>query len=229
MHSNITKSILTKIIGLIFLLIAYCLFMYFPTSNLFYIAVRIILIYFMLYHSIMLLFYDLIQKNKLADYIFSNVLYFPINIVYMYQHYSAPIIAVIMFGSLYFIPSFIVINLATKYEFININGLSILYTLNLLSVFTFAYYSNKIMQLTIMSFDVRFLKTLLIKLTNQKTTRYYTYVFMTTIYVSYNILNFSSLNLPSLELLNSIKEVFVTFVAIDTLIQLRKQKRDSSI
>lgn len=228
MPKNLIKFISAKFIGIIFLLIGVYLFKAFPTSNLFFLIVKILLMYFAFYHAAMFLIYDLIQKNKIADYIFSTILAFPVKFVYMYQHYSAPFTAFIMFGLLYFVPSFLVINLKIQSDFIYNNSLSIMYILNLISIIIFAYKSNKVMNISIMSFDVRFLKKHLIKFTDQKTTRYYTYLFMTTIYVIFNILNFSSLNFTSLDVLNSIKEVFVTFVAIDTLLQIRKHKRNSS-
>lgn len=156
MPNNLTKFILAKIVGIIFLLIGYYLFKAFPTSNLFYLIVKFLFIYFILYHAVILLMYDLIQKNKIADCILSTILYFPINFVYLHQHYSAPFTAFIMFGLLYFVPSYIVVNLKTQSIFINNNSLSILYVLNLISVIIFAYKSNKVMNLTIMSFDVKF-------------------------------------------------------------------------
>ncbi len=84
-----------------------------------------------------------------------------------------------------------------------------------------------------MGFLINILKTKLFmnylhNYTNVALTRIYTYVIMITVYISYNFFTFSNINLNFLPLgmLNITKEVFVTFVAIDSLIQITLNKQE---
>lgn len=100
----------------------------------------------------------------------------------------------------------------------------IVYILSLLSVFFFAYKSNVLMKFAIKMFKTRLFKHYLYSITSIQLTRMYTYIIMVVVYILYNFFNLSNINLPFIpfETLNVIKEVFITFVAIDSLIQTSK-------
>src|SRR5699024_5124149 len=98
----------------------------------------------------------------------------------------------------------------------------VVYILSLLSVLFFAYKGNKIMLIVMKLFQTKILKQQLNKYTKTFLTRLYTYLIMIIIYVLYNFLTFSDIHITFLppENLNGIKEVLVTFVAIDSMIQI---------
>ncbi len=106
----------------------------------------------------------------------------------------------------------------------------IIYILSLLSVLFFAYKSNVLMGFIIETFKTKLFRNYLNRYTNTAFTRMFTYIMMIIIYILYNFLTFSKINpnfIPS-EMLNVIKEVFVTFVAIDTLIQIIVTKQQTT-
>lgn len=229
MKSKFNTILIGKIIGIFFIAISYFLFqsISFSNDNLFIIMLMCWLIYYIAFFGIGLLFPIILEKNKILSFIYTRILSLPVIGFIYYQYLAAPLLTVFMFLGIYFVPPLWVVMLAEKSLFIAQYSQGIIYMLSLLTVLFFAYKSNLLMRLILESLKTKLLRKHLEKYTNLNFTRLYTYVFMIFIYITYNFLTFSNITLnfiPS-EMLNVIKEVFVTFVAIDTLIQILINKK----
>lgn len=186
--------------------------------------------YFIAYIGIGLLFSGMLEKSKVFSFIYRKVLVLPfIGFIY-FQYIITPIITVIMFLVIYFLPSMWILKLGETHAIIEQYSQGIIYIISLLSVLFFAYKSNLVMRFIIDTFKTKLFRNYLNRYTNTAFTRRITYIMMIIIYISYNFLTFSKINpnfIPS-EMLNVIKEVFVTFVAIDTLIQIIVSKQQTT-
>ncbi|WP_438317266.1 hypothetical protein [Sporosarcina sp. FA9] len=183
--------------------------------------------YFIAYIGVGLLIYELFEKSKILSFIYKKVLALPfIGFIY-FQYLIAPVLTIIMFLGIYILPSMLILKLGETYPIIEQYKQGFIYILSLLSVLFFAYKSNVLMRIFVEMFNTRLFRKYLERYTNTSFTRKYTYLIMIAIYISYNFLTFSNINLsfiPS-EMLNVIKEVFVTFVAIDSLMQVYLNKQ----
>ncbi|MCI3146188.1 hypothetical protein C5137_07590 [Bacillus cereus] len=240
------KKVIGKFVGIIFIAMGYFLVkeLSFPVDNIFNIILQGWLGYFIAYIGVGLLFFGILEKSKVLSFIYKKVLVVPaIGFIY-FQYIITPIITVIMFLGIYFLPSMWILKLGETHAIIEQYSQGIIYILSLLSVLFFAYQSNLVMRFIIDTFKTKLFRNYLNRYTSTAFTRMFTYIMMIIIYISYNFLAFSKINLnfiPS-EMLNVIKEVFVTFVAIDTLVQIiltkqqaktekseHKEKKDSPI
>lgn len=226
---------ISKVLGIIFIAMGSLLLKNLSMSdnNIFNTILQIWLGYFIVYIGVGILFSGIIEKSKVLSFIYKKILSIPaIGFIY-FQYLVAPILTVIMFLGIYFLPSMWFLMLAATYPILQKYDEGIIYILSLLSVIFFAYKSNVLMNFIIGTFKTNLFRKYLDKYTVTAFTRMYTYFFMIIIYISYNFLTFSNIDLkiiPS-EMLNVIKEVFVTFVAIDSLIQimLTRQSQKSEL
>lgn len=217
-------KIIGKVFGIIFISMAYWLVrdLSFSDENLMNNILQVWFGYFIAYIGMGFLFYGIIKKSKVLSFIYKKVLVLPfIGFIY-FQYIITPIITVIIFLGIYFLPSMWILKLGKTHAVIEQYSQGIIYIISLLSVLFFAYKSNFVMRFIIDTFKTKLFRNYLNIYTNTAFTRIFTYIMMIIIYISYNFLTFSKINLnfiPS-EMLNVIKEVFVTFVAIDTLVQI---------
>jgi hypothetical protein len=222
-------KIIGKIFGIIFIAMAYWLVkdLPFDGENIFNNILQGWLGYFIAYIGVGFLFSGIFEKSKILSFIYKKVLVLPfIGFIY-FQYIIAPILTVIMFLGIYFLPSMWILRLGETHPILEQYSQGIIYILSLVSVLFFAYKSNLVMRFIIETFKTKLFRNYLDRYTNTAFTRMYTYMIMIAIYISYNFLTFSNINLnfiPS-EMLNVIKEVFVTFVAIDSLIQIILNKQ----
>lgn len=225
-------KIVGKIFGIIFIAMAYWLVkdLSFSGENLLNNILQVWFGYFIAYIGMGLLFSGILEKSKVLSFIYKKVLVLPfIGFIY-FQYIITPIITVIMFLGIYFLPSMWILKLGETHAIIEKYSQGIIYILSLLSVLFFAYKSNLVMRFIIDTFETKLFRNYLNRYTNTAFTRMFTYIMMIIIYISYNFLTFSKINLnfiPS-EMLNVIKEVFVTFVAIDTLVQIILTKQQTT-
>jgi len=222
-------NVIGKIIGFIFLTIGFWLIkdLSILQNNFLTTVIQGWTGYILFYFGIVLLFSKLLQKNKIIEFIFGEILILPIIGFKYFQYVIAPILTVIMFLSIYYLPSLLYLELEDKLLISDHYSQGVVYVLSLLSVLFFAYKSNNIMRFIMEVFQTKFLKQQLNKYTKASLTRLYTYIIMIVIYILYNFLTFSGVRitfLPS-ETLYVIKEVFVTFVAVDSLIQIGINKK----
>lgn len=225
-------KIISKIFGIFLIAMSYLLLKDLSLSdNFLNIILQGWLGYFIAIIGIGFLFSELLEKNKVLSFIYNKILAIPaIGFIY-FQYAIAPILTVIMFLGIYLLPSLWFLRLAETNPILEQYSQGIIYILSLLSVLFFAYKSNVVMGLIIETFKTKLFRNYLNRYTNTAFTRMYTYIIMTIIYISYNFLTFSNINLnfiPS-EMLNVIKEVFVTFVAIDSLKQIIINKQQQKI
>lgn len=186
------------------------------------------LIYFFAYIGIGLLLTEVLQKYKILSVIYDNILSIPFVGFMYFQYMLAPLLTLFMFLAIYFLPSMYILNIGETNLIVEEYKQGIIYITSLLSVIVFAYRSNIIMRYIIETFKPKLFKKYLERYTTVNFTRIYTYIFMIAIYISYNFLTFSNINLTFIptEMLNVIKEVFVTFVSIDTLIQITVSQKN---
>lgn len=217
-------NIIGKILGIIFIVIAYGLVrdLSFSEHNIFNNILQGWLGYFIAFIGVGFLFFGIIEKNKVVSFIYKKVLVIPFLGFIYFQYLITPVLTVIIFLGFYFLPSMWILRLGETHAIIEQYGQGIIYLLSIISVLFFAYKSNVLMRFILESFDTKLFRKHLDRYTNTTFTRKYTYIMMIFIYIAYNFLTFSPITLkfiPS-EMLNVIKEVFVTFVAIDSLIQI---------
>lgn len=183
--------------------------------------------YFCLYLSLTILFSK--NKNRFIDLLL-KVLGFPILLVMLVQYYLAPIVTIMMFIVFYVSPTAVVLNLSNVFSFFKPYLGGIIYLVNVFAVLAFAYFGNSIMKFVMSTFKTKLVKDVLDKYSTVLYTRIYSYVLMILIYVIYNFITFSQsdlLKVLPIEPVSVIKEVFVTFVAIDTLIQILLTKKEN--
>ncbi|WP_131101683.1 hypothetical protein [Bacillus sp. SYJ] len=184
--------------------------------------------YFCLYLSLTILFSK--NKNRFIDLLL-KILGFPILLVILVQYYLAPIVTIVMFIVFYISPTAVFLNLSNVFSFLNPYLGGIIYLVNVLAVLAFAYFGNSIMKFVMSTFKTKLAKGELDKYSTVMYTRIYSYVLMIVIYVIYNFMSFSNSNLLGIlpiEPVSVIKEVFVTFVAVDTLIQIFLNKKENT-
>lgn len=222
-------KVIGKIVGVIFLAIGYWLLMDQSFKSQYFVGFlfHTWLVYFLIYIGVGLLLYEVIEKSKILSFIFKKILVFPVISLIYFQYMIAPVLSIMLFLFIYFLPSMWILILGETYPIIEQYEQGIIYLLSILSVLFFAYRSNVVMTFFIDTFKTKLLRKHLEKYSDPSFTRIYTYFIMIAIYISYNFLTFSNINpsfIPS-EMLNVIKEVFVTFVALDSLIQIHLSKR----
>ncbi|MDJ1473917.1 hypothetical protein QBX67_00275 [Bacillus sp. LS15-K4] len=224
-------KIIGKILGIIFIAMAYWLVkdLSFSGENLLNNILQVWLGYFIAYVGVGLLFSGILEKSKVFSFIYEKILVLPFSGLIYFRYITAPILTAIMFLGIYFSPSMWILKLGETHAIIEQYSQGIIYIVSLLSVLFFAYKSNLVMRFIIDTFKTKLFRNYLNRYTNTASTRMFTYIMMIIIYISYNFLIFSKINLsfiPS-EMLNVIKEVFVTFVAIDTLVQIILTKQQA--
>lgn len=226
------KIIIGKIFGIIFITLAYWLLMVlsFSGQSLFDSIIQAWLGYFIAYFGVVFLCSEIIEKNKILSFIFSKILITPIIGLIYFQYLIAPILTIIVFLAIYFLPSMCILKLGETYPILEQYSQGSIYFLSLVSVLFFAYKSNIAMSFIIETFKTKLFRKYLNKYTNVSFTRMFTYMIMIAIYILYNFLTFSNikLNFIPYEMLNVIKEVFVTFVAIDSLMQIYLSKQQDN-
>lgn len=148
-----------------------------------------------------------------------KVVWMPILIfIYIQKYINAPFITIIFFIITFFFP--IVFLIYINSEIIPISNIEAwLYLIGILVCTLFAYKSDKVLK-----WSIRYTKATKVvnkfeKYMTTNYTRIFVYILLIVIYVWYNTLYFINTNKVSNEL-SVIKEVLVTFVSIDTLIQI---------
>jgi hypothetical protein len=219
-----SNKIVSIVFGSIFILLGIWLFNIFQGSErLIEKIIFFLLAYFMFYIGIYAIFNKLIEKYKIIHLIFDKVLSLPVIVIFKFQYFAAPILSATMFFALYFLPSLIILNVSNAFPLISQFVEGIIYIVSLISVLLFAYKGNKVMAFFVETFNTIFAREILHKFSSPYYTRLISYVLMICIYVIYNFDYFSGggiIRFIPTELLSVIKEVFVTFVAVDTLIQI---------
>lgn len=226
-------KVIGKFIGLFFICIGYLLIKELSLSNGFIVNTILqgLLGYSLVIAGLGFLFYELVEKNKLLSFIYNKILAIPAFVLAYYIYIIAPILSIVLFLGIYLLPSLLFLKLVEIYPGLSQYSEAIIYILSLLSVLIFAYKSEIVMRISIDNFRPKLFRDYLDRYSKSSFTRIFTYIMMIIIYIIYNYLTFSDINLniiPS-EMLNVIKEVFVTFVAIDTLIQIIAEKKSKSI
>ena len=231
MKKNVIPIIVGKFIGVTFICIAYFLIKEIVLNqNMLLITILYALLsYALIIFGLGYLIPKTIDNNKFLNFLFS-ILVKPVYLLFLFQLIAAPILTIIAFTGFYIIPTYITYLLFSQSELLHSYTQGAIYLVAVISVLSFAYFGNKIMLMTIDSFKAAFLKKVLIKITTRHYTRLYTYFIMVIMYLLYNFLSFSSITLKGIpiEMLNVTKEVFVTFVAVDSLIQIYLIKRKSN-
>ncbi|MBU9673846.1 hypothetical protein KQ939_09880 [Planococcus sp. CP5-4] len=220
----IFNKVVGKIVGFFFIAMGYLFFNHSIIADdiLLIFIIEIWIGYFLTFIGAGFLLNEIFERNKVAAFIYTKILSIPA-IGFIYFHYiSAPILTILMFLGIYLIPSVLFLSFKEAHPIFMQYSQGIVYILSLLSVLFFAYKSNNIMKFIILTFETKLFKNSLIKYTNKDFTRILTYIFMIFIYISYNFLSFSNVNftLFPTQMMNVIKEVFVTFVAIDSLMHI---------
>ncbi|WP_416655766.1 hypothetical protein [Bacillus amyloliquefaciens] len=223
-------KIISKVSGIIFIAIAYWLVkgLSFNDANIYNNILLGWLVYFFTYFGIYFLISSILEKNNIFSFIYRKILILPIIGFLYFQYVLAPILALLIFLLIYFLPSMWILRLGETHPILEQYSQGIIYILSLVSVLFFAYKSNVLMGFLINILKTKLFMNYLHNYTNVALTRIYTYVIMITVYISYNFFTFSNINLNFLPLgmLNITKEVFVTFVAIDSLIQITLNKQE---
>lgn len=228
MKRDFIPLMIGKIIGIIFIFLAYFLLTgTVLTTNSILVSIMFGLIcYAFFLFGVGLLIPEIIDKNKFLNLLFS-ILWKPVLLLFFFRSVAAPIITVIAFTAFYITPTFATYAFFYQSQLLYPYTQGAIYIVAIISVLLFAYFGNKIMIMTIDSFKANFLQKTLIKITSRSYTRLYTYFLMVIIYLLFNFLTFSNITINSvpIEILNVTKEVFVTFVAVDTLIQIYLNNR----
>lgn len=200
----------------------------FNDSNVIIIIMKLSVVYFLLYMNLLILVSNV--ENRFIKY-FINILGFPLLLLIYLQKVAAPLLTIFLFAGFYIIPTYLVIGLTEYFIILKPHLGGIVYLTNIITVLVFAYFGNHIMKFMIFSLDTRLIKNIIIKYTEVLYTRIYSYALMIFIYVTYNFISFSDYEFSSiipLSAVSVIKEVFVTFIAIDTLIQLLGNRKCSN-
>lgn len=223
------NRLLSKIIGCIFILAGVFMLILFQISeSLFEKIVVFFVCYLFFYLGIYAIFNTFIDKYKVLSVVYQKILSIPIIVVIQFQYFTAPILATMMFLALYFSPSLVILSISKFFPLITPYVEGIIYLVSLASVLLFAYKGNKVMAFIVETFKTVFVREVLQKFSSPFYTRVISYILMILIYIVYNFDYFSSGSIVGFvpnELLTVIKEVFVTFVAVDTLIQIIANKK----
>ncbi|OAZ67430.1 hypothetical protein SRCM100169_01136 [Bacillus siamensis] len=223
-------KIISKVSGIIFIAIAYWLVkgLSFNGANIYSNILLGWFVYFFTYFGIYFLISSILEKNNIFSFIYRKILILPIIGFLYFQYVLAPILALLIFLLIYFLPSMWILRLGETHPILEQYSQGIIYILSLVCVLFFAYKSNVLMGFLISILKTKLFMNYLHNYTNVALTRIYTYVIMITVYIFYNFFTFSNINLNFLPLgmLNITKEVFVTFVAIDSLIQITLNKQE---
>lgn len=164
---------------------------------------------------------------------FLEIAHIPFITIFFLQELFAFCLPVTVFLISYFLP-ILLFNKLNEYNNMQpFNYGGILYLINILTVLLYAYFGDTLMKVLFILFKIKFFKNIILKeIITKKNVRIYTYITMIVIYIIYNFCVFSDVKnifIYPIDSFNIIKEVFVTFVAIDTLIQIFKtnQKNNS--
>lgn len=223
-------QVISIIAGIIAILFGFWLFEMFQLSESLYEKILSFLLgYFAFYIGIYAIFNKIIEKYKVLSVVYNKILSIPIIFVFKIQYVAAPVLSTIIFIALYFTPSVMILKISDFFPYITPYVEGIIYLVSLISVLLFAYKGNKVMAFIIESFRTIFAKGMLHRFSSSYFTRVISYILMILIYVIYNFDYFSRNTIIGFvpdELLTVIKEVFVTFVAIDSLIQIIANKKE---
>lgn len=162
---------------------------------------------------------------------FLEIVYIPFAVFFFFQELFAFLLPLMVFLISYFLPT-LLFNTINEYNNIKpFNYDGILYLINIVTVLLYAYFGDNLIKMLFIIFKVKFFnKIILNEIITKKNVRIYTYIAMILIYVIYNFYVFNdvkSIFSYPIDSLNIIKEVFVTFVAIDTLIQIFKTNQNN--
>lgn len=151
------------------------------------------------------------------------ILGLPLILTIHLHHIAAPIVTTVMFFLFYLVPTSLVLMIIDTIPIIGSYTTGIIYLVNVLAVLVYAYFGNHIMNLIIFTTKPVLGKEFIQKYSSVLYTRILSYIMMIFIYLLYNFLDFSNKEeflLLKVEQLSVFKEVLVTFVAVDTLIQI---------
>lgn len=148
-----------------------------------------------------------------------KIIWMPILIlIYVHAYINAPFLTIVIFITTFFFP--IIILLYINSEVMPIHNIEVwLYLIGILICTLFAYESDKILKWSIKNSKATRVVHKFERYMTTNYTRIFVYTLLIVIYAWYNILYFANANKVSNEL-SVIKEVLVTFVSIDTLIQI---------
>lgn len=193
-----------------------------PLSSLYMEIVKVLVSYMMMYFGISILLDSIIRKNKYIKYVFYKILSLPVTFLLGIRYLIAPILSFLMFLVLYITPSIIFLYFNAVNPIFDQYKFGVVYILSLFSIVLFAYQSTYVMRFVIDMHKTIFLRKQLFNLSNQSITRILAYLSMLIIYIFYNFLSFSNIELDyiSFEMVSVVKEVFVTFIALDSIVQI---------
>lgn len=181
--------------------------------------------YIFIYLGIYALFNKSIRKSKKINWIFEKILSFPLVLLLYIVNMFSPLFVILLFVFLYFVPSLLLLIIIEQYPSAARFSTGIIYLLNTSIVVVYTYAGNKIMNILIALFEVHFSKEKLSKYSTVLYMRKIAYFVMIMIYLIHNFLLFSNI---SIGLLNVTKEVLITFIAIDTFLQLTPNQNSAS-
>ncbi|PKS15395.1 hypothetical protein CX118_19335 [Bacillus sp. BI3] len=219
---GIFKELILKVsLFLIFLFTAYYLFKLSEgETNLLNKAFCLVGVYFCLFISLAILFSKV--ENKFINGMI-KIFGLPLFLIMMARYYLSPIFTIMVFAIFYIFPTAMILNLSNVLIFLNPYLDGIIYLVNVFTVLIFAYLGNYVMRIVMSALGTEIARDVFNKYFTVLYTRIYSYILMILIYVIFNFISFSQSNILSflpIEPVSVIKEVFVTFVAIDTLIQI---------
>lgn len=165
------------------------------------------------------------QLSKILILIIDIILS-PLSILANFIEFFRIINCLCLFSFMYILP-IIILNAINQKNSLP-NFLFWLYIINLISVIIFCYFgSTIIMKFIIFIFNMKNKETekKLEDMIKEEHMRLVTYVLMTIIYIVYNILIYNNINYI---LLDTIKEVFVSFIAIDSIVNQIKSNKTIS-
>ncbi|WP_163971821.1 hypothetical protein [Oceanobacillus halotolerans] len=225
-------KIFGKIIGIIFLLFSYLLAKNAYQDEVMFNSIFGYWISYLIgYWGIAFTIPNIIDKNRFVSFIFSKVLIIPVILFVKIQYFIAPILTILSFLIIYIFPAQIILIIVNIYPALKPFSEGFVYLISIVSVLLFAYKGNSVMKFIIDIHKPKLYRELLQRYSITIFTRITTYTIMILIYVIFNFVEFSNIQIVifSKDLLNVIKEVFVTFVAIDSLIQIINRKTPTTI
>ncbi|MFJ8066102.1 hypothetical protein ACIQYS_15865 [Psychrobacillus sp. NPDC096426] len=223
------KKITGYIVSYFTMLIMLCLFIsvvvdfYQQELNLFNILF-IVIFGLMGYAVFYVMIYPLMKWNRYLKKI-HKLFVFPIMILALIMRYYMNVGAGLLFLMFYILPTAMIVQFVpNSFEM----KMGLIYIVNVLAVVIFTYKAEWVIKLIEYTFD-KFQPRIFNKFAKKVNYRIVTYGMMIGIYVLYNFNLFSN-NIMQFKIdldITLIKEVFVTFIAIDSLIQILKGRNDN--
>lgn len=231
MSKKIVQNMKNLILILLFGIVAYIFYNLIDREKN---IIELMLLIFIIYFSIVCALSTInnIFNNKFLKRII-NLFFIPLDIILSFNELISFCLPVIVFLLTYFLPTAIFKMIGDSYNVDLFSSDGFLYIINVITVLLFAYYGDNIMNKLFEIFKVNsFRDKIVYVFMTKKLIRAYTYFVMVAVYIVYNYCVFN--NIPTIlgyqpDNFNVLKEVFVTFVAVDTMIQIIKTKELNSL